>query len=160
MAAPTFLFDRAARRATNLGADFERFEGGIDEIMSGIQAQVEGEFRRLLVSISDHLIAYTPVDTGRARSNMIASTGSFSSDAYWDTSLPQIDPEGSNARQQVRDVARRWTLDQGNLYLVNNIYYMGLLNTSRPSRQAAPGFIENAVAAGVQDASAYRNEFP
>jgi hypothetical protein len=160
MAAPSFLFDRTTRRATSLGADFQRFDGGIDEIMSGIQAQVEGEFRRLLVSIGDHLIAYMPVDTGRARSNVIASTGGFSSDVYWDTALPQINPEGSTARQQIREVARRWTLDQGNLYLVNNIYYVGLLNSSKPSPQAAPGFIENAVAAGVQDAPSYINEIP
>lgn len=112
--------------------------------------------KRCALGIDQAVVLGTPVDTGRARSNWLASLGSGRSDEIEPYSpIPKGTDaskkgEGSNAQAailQARGVIERRQPEQ-TIYLSNNVDYIGDLNRGS-SPQADPGYVQAAVQVGV-----------
>lgn len=121
------------------GSDIRRTIGQIDKAGERV-------VKRLATSVNAELIKATPVDTGWARANWIFSIGQ-----------PIAGPAGAPgkvgpARQaQSSGVARVlvYKLNQGVIWLSNNVPYIQVLNAGH-SKQAPAGFIEAAIDRGVR----------
>jgi len=105
--------------------------------------------RQVTLAVSQAVIVSTPVDTGRARANWVASLG-----APFTTTTEDTDPSGS------RQVAINNTVISGRqtgqeVYISNNLPYIGRLNEGH-SAQAPAGFVEKAVQRGTVAASKAR----
>lgn len=115
-------------------------------IMRGLTDVSAGAVRRITLRITDRLIRTTPVDTGWARANWVPSIG-----------LPVTYPEGSKAgvtrASQQQGLARvvGYRIDQGAVYISNNVPYIQRLNEGS-SRQAPAMFVEAAIEQGVNAA--------
>jgi len=126
-------------------------------IASGIAPETERVIRKVFLVMDQVLVTTTPVLTGRARVNWIAAIG--------DDDVTEIDPsesgvEGSEARgsanaqlalSQARTLVDTWTLERGAISIVNNVSYIGELD-SGSSAQAPTGMTKQALQAGLQAA--------
>jgi len=95
----------------------------------------------------------TPVDTGRARANWIASTGQPVSEApEGSQSGSTKEARGANAAakalQQAQKIVQEYTLSQGSIFLSNNVEYIVPLDQGS-SRQAPAGMSAAATAAAT-----------
>ncbi len=96
------------------------------------------------VGVAAQVISSTPVDTGQARSNWLASVNA-----------PRLDTRGPVSRNPAAIVAEvtaiyRSAGPDDTLYLSNNLDYIGALNANPPkSTQARAGFIRRAVIQGA-----------
>lgn len=127
-----------ANRIKNLG---QRVEDGVNRIV-----------KETALAIDRELVLATPVDTGRARSNWIASVGSSVSQ--------EIEPyspgeggstSGANAQAAINQATAAINSRQPgeDIYLSNNLPYIKRLNEGH-SAQAPEGFIETAIQNGIQ----------
>lgn len=92
--------------------------------------------------IDQVLVTTTPVDTGRARANWIATVGAPAEGA----DLPP-DPTGQAALAQAQAVVGGYRLEMGPLFISNNVPYIGALDNGH-SKQAPHGMTAQALAAG------------
>lgn len=105
--------------------------------------------RRLALGIDQRLVLNTPVDTGRARSNWLASVGTSRSDTieeYVPNSKEKAGELGPNAIAAIQqaDAALKTCPDFPVIYLANNLPYIQRLNEGS-SVQAPAGFVEAAI---------------
>ena len=107
--------------------------------------------RQLLQAVSDNLQVTTPVLTGFARSNWYPSVGAPEPETLGTRELAELGSlQDSFRRRRVAEVVATYTLDQGSIYLQNNVTYVPLLNDGS-SRKAPAGFIEQSVAQAAAD---------
>lgn len=114
-----------------------------------IPANALRNFRRTVLVIDQSLVTSTPVDTGRARSNWIVSSGPSTRiiDAYAPGESGST--RGQNTRAaQAQAKAFLESTDATVIYISNNLEYIRFLNEGS-SAQAPAGFIEAAVQAGI-----------
>ena len=113
-----------------------------DKFLDGIAAKKIGNLRRAIaIDALEQLIQYTPVDTGRAKGNWVASIGEPSS--KYDADLK--DSSGETARSTGTALIKQpnwryknlWTKD---FYITNNTPYIGYLEDGR-SKDASLGFM-------------------
>ena len=108
--------------------------------------QVDEEVNRTVVQaaqvVNQAVILATPVDTGRARANWIASVG-----VPVTTPTDDADPEGGDriAQNAVTIAGRR---NDQTIFISNNVDYIGFLNQGSSS-QAPANFVEIAVQQGL-----------
>ena len=106
--------------------------------------------QRLGLDVNANLIARTPVDTGWARANWLASIG-----APIERDLSAVDPNtgiissarGEQASGQAA-IATRYNINQGSIFIVNNVPYIIFLNFGS-SAQAPAMFVEQAISDAI-----------
>jgi len=109
-------------------------------IMDKFHRHIRRKSRELAMAIHEELDMTTPIDTEHAVSNWIFSL------------KPRTDVVGSRAQvdydagHRSLGVVQGWDPFKGELYLINNVPYIGILNSdSTPSMQAPPEFVEDAI---------------
>jgi len=95
---------------------------------------LEGVARKVAFDTDNDLVAQTPVDTGRARSNWIPSLGSPSSITVEAGNKPPIEP-----------VISRYTLND-TIFITNNLPYIRRLNDGYSQQQPTPSWVDATVA--------------
>lgn len=117
-------------------------------VIQALERHVAQNMVALALQIIANLVASparggTPVDTGWARANWIPKIGqepqsvSGSRDAV--TTTDQAKGQGE---------LLKYTLNQGSIYISNNVYYITRLNAGS-SRQAPAGYVQDAIKRGV-----------
>ena len=121
-------------------------------IVNDLESFTEKVCTFLTIEATANLIEATPVDTGWARANWIPRIG-----------RPAPPPTGDAPRRQAGQAARsgtlinqtseqsagqasalRYRLNQGRIFITNNVPYIGRLNQGH-SPQAPPGFVQRAI---------------
>lgn len=112
-----------------------------------IAAGVVKNFRKSIVKaalVADQVaILATPVDTGRARANWIASIGAPATEA---DRAP--DKSGQVALNEAQRVVARYAPGQGGIYITNNVEYIEPLDQGSSS-QAPNGMTAQAIQAAT-----------
>jgi hypothetical protein len=115
-----------------------------DKIRAALDKFVGEVVKMVTLEITDDLITATPVDTGWARANWVPSIGS-----------PVSSPSGtrenvSPALQQagLATVAVGYKLSAGQVFISNNVPYIGALNGGS-SPQAPAGFVQDSIKSGI-----------
>lgn len=122
-----------------------------DRIMRSFYRAVEGRLKKTMLDITADLIEVTPVDTGWAASNWVPSIGDpVTSPAG---SKDNIDRTGQDLG--VAEVAISYTIDQGPIWISNNVPYIESLNKGS-SPQASAGFVERIINSRVREANEAR----
>lgn len=116
-----------------------------DDIVAGIGKQIAQTTIDATLEITYELIAHTPVDTGFARSMWVPSIGTPSTGEASDVA----DAEASQAAGQAQVL--NFQPAQGSTFVTNNADYIQFL-ADGSSTQAPAGFVDAAVATGVQTA--------
>jgi len=135
-----------------------QFAALMDDGSIGIQDLVDEVVKKLAINIDQELVTNTPVDTGAARSNWVASL-----DAPVDDVIPPYLPypsvqpnqgqrfsETDNAEaamQQAKDVIVQRETGQ-DIWISNNVSYIDDLN-SGSSKQAPALFVDIAIQTGI-----------
>lgn len=110
--------------------------------------------KREVALIADReVILATPVDTGRARSNWIVSLNApvvLPREPYAPGSKLGLS-ERANAQAAIDQGVDRINASQPkqDIYISNNVHYIGKLNDEGTSAQAPAGFVQSAVAHAV-----------
>ncbi len=118
----------------------------VDRVIRDMNAFVAGVVRVISVSVTNNVTVSTPVDTGFAKSNWIPSVGK-----------PKSSPSGSRtsvssgAQKSGLGRLKSYRVTQGRVFIVNNVEYIGDLN-SGSSSQAPAGFVQGGIARGVSAA--------
>lgn len=112
----------------------------------GLRAQnlgrrTEEQIRKAALAADAAVVMSTPVDTGHARRNWIASVGVPAS-----IELMETDPAGGETIQQGAAVISTWKLGQGSIFLTNSVPYILLLEDGW-SMQAPRGMTVHAIRA-------------
>ena len=101
--------------------------------------------KKVAEDVHTHVVVYTPVKTGKARSNWLVTLREDSSDV-----IPTHGVEGSisttlNEGRSVIQNAKKGD----SIHIVNNVDYIGELNEGS-STQAPAGFVQSAVVSAVE----------
>lgn len=114
--------------------------------MEGFTAEV---LQKLTLNIDANLKEDTPVDTGWARSNWVPSVGDpfrgLAGAKEEDVTI--ID---NSVAEAGKGEVLRYTLDNGNIYISNNVPYIQALNDGH-SGQAPRAYVQTAVEKGVRE---------
>ena len=115
--------------------------GSLDEI----ERTIERTVFRLANNISNKLAEVTPVDTGWAKGNWWPSIGSPINEP-----APNPGTEGAAARAEARRQALvmrlvTYRLDDGNVFIQNNVPYITRLAQGSSPDQPNPGWIEAVI---------------
>lgn len=111
-----------------------------DEVQKAL-GKVVGQFGILL---TEELVQATPVQTGHARSNWIPSIGS-----PYPSVVGSRDAVDYSVQQQGLASLESYKLDQGNIYVANNVDYIEDLNQGT-SPQAPAEFVQGAVDRAIE----------
>lgn len=132
-------------------ASLKDFSRRIVLLANKFDANVNKVVKKTAVVVDQAVVLATPVDTGRARSNWIVSTGSpsggtrkpYAPGSHLGTS------ESGNAGGAIAQghAAVSGRLPGQPIFIVNNLPYIEELNNGH-SDQAAAGFVEKAIQAG------------
>lgn len=124
--------------------DFARFWNGrlIPEVGHAIRRITQAFCREVVEAV----ISDTPVDTGKARANWLASLGSPRSSTR-ETLGQSPAPAIGEAKAVISFYKNGDTF-----YLTNNVDYIEDLNRGKSKQQATPGYVERAVLRGIQKA--------
>lgn len=110
----------------------------IDPTKFGDQVRIDHRTlcRRIALEIDQRLVLNTPVDTGRARSNWLASISAPRTDTVDVRGQAQAIADAAVVIQQAPEFPV--------IYLANNLPYIQRLNEGS-SKQAPAGFVEGAI---------------
>ncbi len=132
-------------------ADLGQFAKNIKRRARAIEVNAGIGVTRVMIAVAQTVVLATPVDTGRARANWIASLGS-------PVRIPtnDEDPSGQETIAVATTIAKARKASSGvPIFLANNVDYITKLN-SGSSAQAPAGFVQTAVAQGVAAARSIR----
>lgn len=122
-------------------SDFSRRMG---DIATGVSQNADKLVKKVAMAIDQTVVMATPVDTGRARANWIASLDAASS-----STTQATDKGGAQAIAAARATINGYDGDtNAEVHITNNLEYIGFLNDGS-SAQAPSGFIRKAIRAGV-----------
>lgn len=125
-------------------AGLGEFSKRIAEIATDVEEGADRLVRQVSLAIDAAVVLATPVDTGRARANWIASVGA----PVLVPNMLATDLTGSAAIAQAQEaVGSRRANDE--VFIQNNVPYINRLNDGW-SAQAPANFVERAVLAGVR----------
>ncbi len=119
--------------------DLDKFSRRMSVIASDVESGAHDIAQKAAIAIDRELVLSTPVDTGRARSNWIASVDTPS------------DAEGA-AESPAAAIARAEAVIKGagprqDIWISNNLPYIARLNDGH-SAQAPAGFVQSAIVSG------------
>lgn len=131
-------------------ASLSEFNKRIRVRTTRIVANTDRLVRRAATAIDQALVSSTPVDTGRARSNWIASINAPASSVI-EAYVPGVEgvtgaQNAQAALTQAAGVISGYKTGQ-EIHLTNNLPYIGRLNDGF-SRQAPANFVEEAILIG------------
>lgn len=110
-------------------------------INAELTEDVSREIRRLGVLIDQAVVAATPFDTGRAKSNWLMGVYTPPTRQNYN----DFDISGSYSLALAAEVAKEYPIDSlPDLWIVNNLPYIGRLNDGW-SAQAGKKFVEQAI---------------
>lgn len=125
-------------------AGLESLEQRMGAIATAVKRNADKTVRKVAMAVDQAVVMATPVDTGRARANWIASL-----DAPVTTATENKDKSGGGAISQAAGVVAGYDGDSNSsINITNNLPYIGPLNDGS-SYQAPAGFVERAVRAGA-----------
>lgn len=111
--------------------------------------------KRLTLEAHANLVAApseggTPVDTGWARANWVPTIGAPAADTVGTQEQAAAGNVNAGAAEAgLARVVTQYRLEQGPVFLTNNVPYIGFLNEGS-SRQAPKGFVQLAIAKAVR----------
>lgn len=131
------------------------FNQQIDVIAQQIDDDINKAVRKVALAVHKQVVTATPIDVGTARSNW-----QMTLDAPVSGTIPAYVPGKSGSTAGANVAA---TLAQGmaavagrqsgqDVFIANNLPYIGVLNEGEHSTQAAENFVETAVMAGIKEA--------
>lgn len=120
---------------------FEQLARRLKKVASNVIENSEDITRKAAIAADSVVVLGTPVDTGRARGNWIATTGSPSS-----STVENLDRSGLSSIALAQTVIGRWTEAQGPIFITNNLPYIVPLDGGS-SPQAPDGMTKQAIAA-------------
>lgn len=122
----------------------------IRTIVRALERVTEEAVKKITLDVTANLIDTTPVDTGWARANWIPSIGVPLDRDLEDIPATPANAAGAAALQGAGTalVSASYTLDQGAVFVSNNVPYIVFLNFGS-SRQAPAGFVQRAVAKAI-----------
>jgi len=137
-------------------ADLKTFAKRIRRIGQDIERNADIAVRRCALAIDATVVLATPVDTGRARGNWQVTL-----DNPAVTVTDQLSPSGRESVEQGKSAIAQYKggRPEAAIHITNNLPYIGKLNEGH-SAQAPAGFVEKAIAVGVntvQNFSVVRN---
>lgn len=130
----------------------------IRRIISELEEVTAKAVTVITLEVAANLIELTPVDTGWARANWVPNIGgpfeAFVSEFDDDDARKAAVPGQRGIQQQATGllVAGGYNINQGAVYVTNNVPYIQVLNTGS-STQAPAAFIQNAIETGVNVAA-------
>lgn len=124
--------------------DLGSFAARIRRLGARVESNCHEVAKRAALAVDQAVVLATPVDTGRARANWRVSIGTPLLSATDDT-----DPSGQAAIDQGRRVIDGFPGGETQIYIANNLPYIGRLNEGYSS-QAPANFVELSVDAGLQ----------
>lgn len=116
-----------------------KFTLDLARIVEKNKSRIDTVVRKVTLDVFGAVILKTPVDTGRARMNWIASAEKYSTN-----STEGVDPSGSKAIGNVTAIVNQSKVG-GIVYLVNNLPYAHRLEYGY-SQQAPNGMVRLSVA--------------
>lgn len=97
----------------------------------------------------------TPVDTGWARANWVPSIGTpFEGLSGQRPRRGEQSRAGALAMNALARVALQYRIEQGPIWISNNVPYIGLLNNGT-SKQAPEAFVQRAIEKGIRETEAF-----
>lgn len=124
------------------GDDHER---QVRVIMGELQRVIERVTIKITLDCTANLIETTPVDTGWARANWIPGLNPPGTEPL---GKPDAIGPASAAQAQGTAAVAAYTLQQGRIFISNNVPYILILNDGH-SNQAPAGFIQRAIEKAV-----------
>lgn len=120
-----------------------------------MEKSVEKVVRKTALTIDQLLVKATPVDTGQAKSNWLVSLDhprreTISPYSPGKAGRTKRANESAAIQQGKAAVANYKSGVNSEIWIANNLPYIGLLNTGTHSTQADPNFVQTAVLSGVQ----------
>lgn len=111
-------------------------------IAAELTSDVAQEIRKLGILVDQAVVAATPFDTGRAKSNWLMGVNTPPSG----TNESDIDKTGSYSIAQAKVVVDGYPINElPDLWIVNNLPYIGRLNDGWSQQQDVPKFVERAI---------------
>lgn len=132
--------------------DFKAFGKRMREIADRVEPGAHKVVQQVALAVDQTVVLATPVDTGRARANWQVQAGVATSDiieAYSPGKGASTSTENTRAALEQGKIAVSAAQPGQEIHITNNLAYIGALNDGH-SAQAPAGFVEEAVAAGVQ----------
>jgi hypothetical protein len=120
-------------------------EREIDRTMQAVEKAAERQVKRIAFAIQTELVRANPKDTGWSRANWIISVGQPYKGT--DGSRQNVTTTAQAAGEARLLVYRR--SQSPFIWISNNVPYIRALNQGH-SKQAAAGFVERAILAGVR----------
>lgn len=120
---------------------FDQFSDRINEIATGIVKNVEKTVRKAALVFDQVVVLATPVDTGRARANWIATIAVPSN-----STKDETDPSGQATIAQAASVIKSYKLGAGGIFITNNVAYIVPLEEGS-SQQAPNGMTKQGLLA-------------
>ena len=122
-------------------------------LADGVEQNTNDVVRKCALVVDQSLVMGTPVDTGRARSNWIASIGTATEgirDPYYAGKRLGVGEtaNASAAMAQAQQVFAKRQIGQ-EIHIVNNLPYIESLDGGH-STQASPGMIGRAIDNGIE----------
>ena len=128
----------------------------IDLIIADLDRFTRGEVLALALNVDANLRESppvgTPVDTGWARANWVPSVGEPNivlADVR-DPSPSEVIARQQLAQQGLNQVLA-WNVNNGPIFVTNNVPYIGALNNGHSPQQAQPGFVQRALEKAVRE---------
>lgn len=146
-------------------ADLKQFSKNIVARSELVKRNMNKLIRTVALAIDQEVVVSTPVDTGRARSNWYATLGApFEGELepyfpYPSKTDPSKKGEGANAGAAIQQAqyAVFGRQDGQAVYITNNTPYIGKLNSEETrSSQAPPGFVQEAIKAGIRSLDGFK----
>lgn len=120
------------------------FSKRMGQIATGVSKNADKLVKKVAMAIDQAVVMATPVDTGRARANWIASLDTASS-----AKTESTDKGGAQAIAAARATINGYDGDtNAEVHITNNLEYIGFLNDGS-SAQAPSGFVRTAIKAGA-----------
>lgn len=134
-------------------ATFKQVAKNIRSVAKNVRGNADITVRKVALAIDQALVLSTPVDTGRARANWEVNVAAPAEGVV--TVFPQakgdaigsVGTSGMFAMQAA--IANTKGYSGGGIFITNNLPYIIPLNNGH-SKQAEPGWVENAILNGIR----------
>lgn len=122
----------------------------IIEIVKDLKDLTGKAIKKITLDLTANLVEVTPVDIGWARANWVPSIGrpSLPRTISGKPTAGQLSAKEGKQEQGLAKVATQYTLDQGVVFVSNNVPYILRLNDGH-SQQEPAGFIQRAITKAV-----------
>jgi hypothetical protein len=114
-----------------------QFSLNIEKFVEKAKGNAEVVIKKIAYDIFTRVVFKTPVDTGAARANWLASVGTFVGPK---PNTGNVDPEATHTTLEIAKIVDTFTLQSKNLYLANNLPYILPLENGH-SKQAPSGMV-------------------